>query len=94
MVMPLSPSIKTFILLVGFIFNYIIYRYAHDWWEKYAYIFSAAMSCGIALGGFIVFFTLQNNGIYFPKWRGTGGPTGDGCPLSVANMSGIIPKDL
>jgi hypothetical protein len=79
--------------LVGFIFNYIIYRYAHSWWEKYAYIFSAAMSCGVVIGGFAVFFILQNNNIFFPRWWGTGGPTGDGCPLAIANYSGFIPGD-
>jgi hypothetical protein len=79
--------------LVGFIFNYVIYRYAHLWWEKYAYIFSAAMSCGVALGGFAIFFIFQNNSIFFPEWWGTGGSTGDGCPLGTANFSGIIPTD-
>jgi hypothetical protein len=79
--------------LVGFIFNFVIYRYAHLWWEKYAYIFSAAMSCGVAICGFVIFFIFQNNQIYFPEWWGTGGPTGDGCPLSVANYSGIVPID-
>jgi hypothetical protein len=79
--------------LVGFIFNYVLYRYAHNWWEKYAYIFSAAMSCGVALSGFFIFFLLESNGIHFPKWWGLGGRIGDGCPLASANYSGIIPTD-
>jgi hypothetical protein len=77
--------------LVGFIFNYILYRYAHDWWEKYAYIFSAAMSCGVAICGLLIFFVFHINGIDFPKWWGSGGITGDGCPLASANYSGFIP---
>jgi hypothetical protein len=77
--------------LVGFIFNFILYRYAHEWWQKYAYIFSAGMSCGVVLAGFIIFFALQNNNILFPQWWGLGGPTGDGCPLDSANYSGILP---
>ncbi|CAF4968829.1 unnamed protein product, partial [Rotaria sp. Silwood1] len=76
--------------LVGFIFNFILYRYAHAWWEKYAYVFSAAMSCGVAICGFIIFFMLQNNNIEFPEWWGTGGPTRDGCPLEIANYSGYV----
>ncbi|CAF1420941.1 unnamed protein product [Rotaria sp. Silwood1] len=79
--------------LVGFIFNLILYRYAHAWWEKYAYVFSAAMSCGVAICGFIIFITLQNNNIEFPKWWGTGGPMGDGCPLGIANYSGFVLTD-
>ncbi len=82
--------------LVGFIFSFILYRYAHDWWEKYAYIFSAAMSCGVVISGLFIFFVFQNNGIFFPDWWGMGGPTGDGCPLDTANYSGILPthRDL
>ncbi|CAF3737962.1 unnamed protein product [Rotaria sp. Silwood1] len=79
--------------LVGFIFNLILYRYAHAWWEKYAYVFSAAMSCGVAICGFIIFITLQNNNIKFPEWWGTGGPTRDGCPLEIANYSGYVVTD-
>ncbi|CAM4764515.1 unnamed protein product [Rotaria magnacalcarata] len=76
--------------LVGFIFNFVLYRYAHSWWEKYAYIFSIAMSCGVALCGFFIFFTLQLNDVSFPEWWGLGGPNGDGCPLDLANYSGFI----
>jgi hypothetical protein len=78
---------------VGFIFSFILYRYAHHWWEKYAYIFSAAMSCGVAIAGFIIFFLLENHGIALPHWWGRGGKTGDGCPLASANFSGIIPTE-
>ncbi|UJR10190.1 hypothetical protein I4U23_014405 [Adineta vaga] len=78
-------------LLVGFIFNFILARYARAWWKRYAYVFSAAMDCGVAVGILIIFFVLQNNKIDFPTWWGTGGRTGDGCPLSHANYYGVIP---
>ncbi|CAF4968169.1 unnamed protein product, partial [Rotaria sp. Silwood1] len=87
---PAPASEYTTWFLVGFIFNFILYRYAHAWWEKYAYVFSAAMSCGVAICGFIIFFMLQNNNIEFPEWWGTGGPTRDGCPLEIANYSGFV----
>ncbi|CAM2703273.1 unnamed protein product [Rotaria socialis] len=74
----------------GFFFNFVLYRYAHSWWEKYACIFSIAMSCGVALRGFTIFFTLQLNDVDFPEWWGLGGPNGDGCPLDLANYSGFI----
>ncbi len=77
--------------LVGFIFNFVLYRYAHNWWEKYAYIFSAGMSCGVVICGLTIFFALQYSDIEFPEWWGLGGPTGDGCPLDNANISGITP---
>ncbi|CAF5136713.1 unnamed protein product, partial [Rotaria sp. Silwood1] len=90
---PAPASEYTTWFLVGFIFNFILYRYAHAWWEKYAYVFSAAMSCGVAICGFIIFFMLQNNNIEFPEWWGTGGPTRDGCPLEIANYSGYVVTD-
>ncbi|CAF1486091.1 unnamed protein product [Rotaria sordida] len=79
--------------LVGFIFNFILYRYAHVWWEKYAYVFSAGMSCGVAICGFIIFIALQNNNSEFPQWWGIGGPRRDGCPLAIANYSGFVLTD-
>jgi hypothetical protein len=39
----------------------------------------------------LIYFTLENNNIYFPTWWGTGGITGDGCPLASANFSGDLP---
>ena len=79
--------------LVAFIFNYILYRYKHLWWEKYAYLFSLALSAGGAISGFIIFIILKQNHIHFPEWWGTGGPTGDGCLLSIANYSGFIQSE-
>ncbi|CAF1499282.1 unnamed protein product, partial [Rotaria sordida] len=92
--LPPAPAVEfTTWFLVGFIFNFILYRYAHVWWEKYAYVFSAGMSCGVAICGFIIFITLQNNNIEFPQWWGTGGPMRDGCPLAIANYSGFVLTD-
>ena len=79
-------------LAVGFFFNFILARYARRWWKRYAYVFSAAMDCGVAFGVLLIFFILQNNQIQFPNWWGTGGPTGDGCPLSHRNFYGVSPS--
>jgi hypothetical protein len=49
------------------------------------------MNCGIVVSALIIFFALTNNNVNFPTWWGTGGITGDGCPLASANFSGIIP---
>jgi OPT family oligopeptide transporter len=76
----------------GFLFNFVLFRYAHAWWKRYAFIFSAAMSCGVAMSAVFIFFVFQNNHIYFPAWWGTGGVTGDGCPLAHANFSGDLPR--
>ncbi|CAF1400418.1 unnamed protein product [Didymodactylos carnosus] len=76
---------------VGILFNFVIRRYAFDWWERYNYILSSALDCGVAFSGLVIFLALQNQGIYFPTWWGSGGDYGDGCPLSNANYSGIFP---
>ena len=90
---PAPPGSYPSWLLAGFIFNFVLVRYARSWWKRYAYVLSAAMDCGVAFGVLIIFFVLQNNKIEFPTWWGSGGITGDGCPLSHANYSGIIPQD-
>ncbi|CAF0901657.1 unnamed protein product [Adineta ricciae] len=78
--------------IVGAFFNFVLFRYAHAWWKQYAFLFSAAMSCGVAISGILIFFVFQNNDIHFPKWWGTGGITGDGCPLANGNFSGDLPS--
>ncbi|CAF1578461.1 unnamed protein product [Adineta ricciae] len=90
---PASPGNYPSWLMVGFLFNCILLRCARSWWKRYAYVFSAAMDCGVGFSVLAIFFVFQNNGIYFPRWWGSGGPTGDGCPLSYANFSGIIPTE-
>lgn len=90
---PAPPGNYPSWLLAGFLFNYVLIRYARSWWKQYAYVLSAAMDCGVAFSVLIIFFLLQNNRIEFPTWWGSGGSTGDGCPLSHANYSGIIPRD-
>lgn len=91
MIPPAPPGNYPSWLFVGFIFNVVLVRYARRWRKRYAYIFSAAMDCGVAFGVLVIFFVLQNNKIDFPNWWGTGGPTGDGCPLSHANYYGAVP---
>ncbi|CAM4839180.1 unnamed protein product [Rotaria magnacalcarata] len=92
MMPPAPPGNYPSWLFIGFFFNFVLVRYAHSWWKRYAYVFSAAMDCGVAICGLVIFFALQNNDIEFPSWWGTGGDTGDGCPLSHANYSGILPS--
>ena len=93
MMPPAPPGSYPSWLIAGFIFNYVLLRYAKSWWKRYAYVFSAAMDCGVAFGVLIIFFIFQNNKIEFPIAWGNGGPTGDGCPLSHANFSKHIPSD-
>ncbi|CAF1251517.1 unnamed protein product [Didymodactylos carnosus] len=76
---------------VGILFNFIVRKYDHDWWERYVFVLSSALDCGVAFSALVIFIALQNQNINFPIWWGSGGNYGDGCPLSHANYSGVIP---
>jgi OPT family oligopeptide transporter len=92
-VLPTAPAGEyVSFFFAGFLFNFVFARYAHVWWKRYAFVLSAAMSCGVAMGVLLIFFALENNHIYFPEWWGTGGITGDGCPLANGNFSGDLPR--
>ncbi|XP_058068216.1 oligopeptide transporter 5-like [Magnolia sinica] len=65
-------------LVVGFLFNYVIYRKYNGWWSRYNYVLSAGLDVGIAFTALLVSFALQN--IYGVKWWGL--ELGDHCPLA------------
>ncbi|CAF1602023.1 unnamed protein product [Didymodactylos carnosus] len=50
-------------LFAGFVFNFIIRRYAYGWWKCYAYVLSSALDCGVAFSSLIIFIALQNQNI-------------------------------
>ncbi|CAF1209377.1 unnamed protein product [Didymodactylos carnosus] len=77
-------------IFIGFIFNYVIQKRAPDWWNKYAYIFSAAMSAGVGAALIFVAFLPA-----FPvHWWGNAQNEveGDGCKYSTANYYGVEPS--
>ncbi|KAJ1342685.1 hypothetical protein BSLG_002782 [Batrachochytrium salamandrivorans] len=43
-------SAVTSFFIVAFIFQYLIYTYAHGWWVKYNYVLSAACDAGSGVG--------------------------------------------
>ncbi|KAK9237785.1 OPT oligopeptide transporter protein-domain-containing protein [Lipomyces kononenkoae] len=50
-------------LYLSFAFMFVIRRRFLAWWEKYNYVFSAAMSAGVAFSAIIIFFAVE----YYPK---------------------------
>ncbi|KAF2766731.1 oligopeptide transporter protein [Teratosphaeria nubilosa] len=46
-------------LYLSFIFMYYLRRYKTAWFEKYNYVFSAALTGGVAFSGLIMFFAVQ-----------------------------------
>jgi len=70
--------------------SYIRKRYL-PWWQKYNYVFSTALDCGIAICAIVSFFALQWKGVEI-NWWGNNQPyegcDGTGCPLLPIPDSG------
>lgn len=80
-------------VLVGTIFNFFVFRYRKQWWQRYNYVLSAALDAGVAFMAVLLYFSVQLEGKRL-TWWGTGGehcdlakcPTAkgiivDGCPV-------------
>ncbi|XP_048134738.1 oligopeptide transporter 4-like [Rhodamnia argentea] len=89
---PATPLNFNAWVLVGTIFNFFVFRYRKQWWQRYNYVLSAALDAGVAFMAVLLYFCLgmENKGL---NWWGTGGehcdlascPTAkgisvDGCP--------------
>lgn len=89
---PATPLNYNAWVIVGTIFNFFIFRYRKQWWQRYNYILSAALDAGVAFMAVLLYFSLgmENKGV---TWWGTNGehcklatcPTAkgiavDGCP--------------
>ncbi|XP_047951622.1 oligopeptide transporter 1-like [Salvia hispanica] len=65
---------------VGIYFNIYVYRVHRQWWARYAYVMSAAISAGIAFMGVVIYFTLQSYDVSISWW---GLDVDDHCPLAT-----------
>ncbi|KAK3182695.1 hypothetical protein Dsin_029981 [Dipteronia sinensis] len=81
-------------IIVGTFFNFFIFRYKKQWWQRYNYILSAALDAGVAFMAVVLYFSvgMEEKGL---DWWGTAGehcdlatcPTAkgivvDGCPAN------------
>ncbi|PON71783.1 Oligopeptide transporter [Parasponia andersonii] len=93
MMPPATPLNYNAWIIVGTIFNFFVFRYRKQWWQRYNYILSAALDAGVAFMGVLLYFSVgvENKSL---SWWGTSGehcdlarcPTAkgivvDGCPL-------------
>ncbi|KAI0501112.1 hypothetical protein KFK09_016055 [Dendrobium nobile] len=86
---PTTPSNIASWLITGTIFNYFVFRYWKQWWQKYNYVLSAALDAGTTFMGVLLFFALQNENRNL-KWWGT---EIDHCPLASCPIEpGIVVK--
>ncbi|BFZ59814.1 hypothetical protein YB2330_000835 [Saitoella coloradoensis] len=56
--------------VVGAFFNYYLKRRRSAWWQKYAYVTSAALDAGLAIAGIVIFFALGYSGVGGLEWWG------------------------
>lgn len=87
-IMPPATAVNyTSWFVVGFIFNYIIFRHRKAWWQRYNYVLSAALDAGLAFMGVLVYFILQLEHKSINWW----GVNLDNCPLAACPTApGII----
>ncbi|KAL8469218.1 hypothetical protein ACS0TY_032157 [Phlomoides rotata] len=86
---PATPTNIASWILTGTIFNYFVFKYRKQWWQRYNYVLSAALDAGTAFMGVLLFFALQNEGKNVKWW----GSQPDHCPLaSCPTAPGIVVK--
>ncbi|XP_002518328.2 oligopeptide transporter 4 [Ricinus communis] len=70
-------------IIVGTIFNFFVFRYRKQWWQRYNYILSAALDAGVAFMAVLLYFSLgiENRSL---TWWGTDGEHCDlaSCPTA------------
>ncbi|KAF2320648.1 hypothetical protein GH714_029775 [Hevea brasiliensis] len=70
-------------IIVGTIFNFFIFRYRKQWWQRYNYILSAALDAGVAFMAVLLYFSvgMENRTL---TWWGTDGEHCDlaSCPIA------------
>ncbi|KAF9600351.1 hypothetical protein IFM89_008522 [Coptis chinensis] len=72
---------------VGTIFNFFIFRYRKQWWQRYNYVLSAALDAGVAFMGVLLYFSLSMQGKSL-NWWGSAGKYCDlaSCPTAKGVM--------
>jgi len=73
-------------IVVGTIFNYFVFKYRKNWWQRYNYVLAAALDAGLAFMTVLIYFavTMEGKGI---QWWGTD----EHCPLAQCpTAKGVI----
>ncbi|KAM5580871.1 oligopeptide transporter 4 [Rosa sericea] len=74
-------------IVVGTIFNFFVFRYRKEWWQRYNYVLSAALDAGVAFMAVLIYLSvgIENTSL---TWWGT---NGEHCDLAVCpTAKGIV----
>lgn len=78
---PSNMSYKHPAMILSFVFMYYLERKKRAWWEKYNYLLSAALTCGVAFSALLMFFAVQYEPRPLDWWGNT---------VSSAGMDGKL----
>ncbi|KAF8406131.1 hypothetical protein HHK36_008211 [Tetracentron sinense] len=89
MMPPATPLNYNAWIFVGTIFNFFIFRYRKQWWQRYNYILSAALDAGVAFMAVVLYFSLsmEEKGL---SWWGT---DGEHCELATCPIAKGVEVD-
>ncbi|XP_022980943.1 oligopeptide transporter 2-like [Cucurbita maxima] len=74
-------------ILVGTVFNFFVFRYRKQWWQRYNYVLSAALDAGLAFMGVLLYFTLTMEDRSVSWW----GADGEHCELATCpTAKGVV----
>lgn len=76
-------------IIVGTVFNFFVFRYRKQWWQKYNYVLSAALDAGLAFMGVVLYFTLTMEDRSLSWW----GADGEHCELATCPTAKGIAVD-
>ncbi|KAJ7153240.1 OPT oligopeptide transporter [Mycena filopes] len=65
--------------ILGFIWNFWLYRYRYKFWKVWAYITGAALDTGFSLNLIVLFVSVGVAGITMPTWFGNNGVSVERC---------------
>jgi len=65
---PAQASLYVTWFVLGYIFQFYLFRNKSEWWHRYNYVLSAAMDTGTALSGLFLFFAIQYWGVTVNWW--------------------------
>ncbi|PON85731.1 Tetrapeptide transporter [Trema orientale] len=76
-------------IVVGTVFNFFVFRYRKNWWQKYNYVLSAALDAGLAFMGVLLYFSLTMEDKSVAWW----GSDGEHCKLATCPTAKGIAVD-
>ncbi|GAA0140469.1 hypothetical protein LIER_01810 [Lithospermum erythrorhizon] len=76
-------------IVVGIVFQFVVFRYRKKWWERYNYVLSAGLDAGLAFMGVVIYFAFGMRDISLDWW----GTQGEHCGLAVCPTAKGIAVD-